>query len=211
MDRSFSVGQNSLEVAQIIVANHPEIRQIRLIAHKVGQNWRQRNSSTSSKVKKLLEGFSHDIPIKQITYNRGEFINLKLHKLQTLPENQVWSLISKVVCSNSTYKHIPMMNFHPENVGIDVIRQTIRYICLNKNGYILDSGRFFHYYGNFLLTCTEWVAFLAEFLMPCMVVSPRYIGHCLHDGQCTLRLTADDKYKPKFPKVIDIINSDIIN
>ena len=98
-----------------------------------------------------------------------------------------------------------MMNFHPDNVPNDIIEKALSYICKSKKGVLLDSGRFFHYYGDFLLNEKEWIKFMAEFLMPCVIVSPRYIGHRLYYGDCTLRLTADSKYKPKIPTVIKIL------
>lgn len=43
-------------------------------------------------------------------------------------------------------------------------------------------------------------------IMPCVLVSPRYIGHALNDGYCSLRLTADSTFKPKIPTVVHIFN-----
>ena len=205
MIKSFKIGQNSLEVSQIIVKNCPEIIQLKLISHKVEKNWRQVNSTFSSKTKNILRGFNHDKPIKEIVYDRDRFLGLNLAGLEKLAENEAWSLTSKVLCAGNVYKHIPMMNFHPDNIDLRVIKKTLEYICGKKSGCLLDSGRFFHYYGNFLLTNDKWIKFMAEFLMPCVVVSPRYIGHRLHDGYCTLRLTTEKLYKPKLPEVIEVL------
>mgnify|MGYP004190599807 FL=1 len=96
------------------------------------------------------------------------------------------------------------MNFHPENIAREDIKKAINYISHGHNGVLLDSGRYQHYYGNFLLNESEWKKFISEFLMPTVLVSPRYIGHRLYDGYCALRLTADDKYKTKIPEVVEI-------
>ena len=98
-----------------------------------------------------------------------------------------------------------MMNFHPDNVSLDAINESLKIICPNSKGVILETGRFFHYYGMSLLSEEKWLQFMAEFLMPCVVVSPRYVGHSLYDGYCSLRLTTDTKYKTKIPEVIAII------
>ena len=205
MVKSFKIGQTSLEVSQIIVKNQAEIIQLKLITHKVEENWRQVNSTPLLKIKNILRGFNHDEPIKEIVYGRDKFLSLNLTELEKLAENEVWSLTSKVLCVGNIYKHIPMMNFHSDNVDLKIIKKTLKYICNKKSGCLLDSGRFFHYYGNFLLTNDKWIKFMAEFLMPCVVVSPRYIGHRLHDGYCTLRLTTEKSYKPKLPKVIKVL------
>ena len=97
------------------------------------------------------------------------------------------------------------MNFHPECGTTADIKRVVKLICGNNNGVLLESGRFYHYYGNYLLNQNEWTKFLANFLMPCIFVSPRYIGNRLYDGYCTLRLTAEQKYKPKIPQVIEIL------
>ncbi|MFH0890837.1 MAG: hypothetical protein V1856_02285 [Candidatus Liptonbacteria bacterium] len=205
MTKIFKIGQNSLEVSQTIVKNYPEIIQLKLITHNVEENWRQANSTPSSKIKNILRGFNHDKPIKEIVYDRDNFLSLNLAELEKLTENEVWSLTSKVLCVGNVYKHIPMMNFHPENIDLGVIKKALKYICGKKSGCLLNSGRFFHYYGNFLLTSDKWIKFMAEFSMPCVVVSPRYIGHRLHDGYCTLRLSTEKSYKPKLPEVIEIL------
>ena len=75
----------------------------------------------------------------------------------------------------------------------------------DNKGVLLDSGRFQHYYGDFLLDENEWIQFMAEFLMPTFLVSPRYIGHRLYDHYCTLRLTSNNQYKPKVPEVVEIL------
>ena len=98
-----------------------------------------------------------------------------------------------------------MMNFHTVDISLDKIKTVTKHICPNYDGVILSSGRFFHYYGNKLLTEDEWLKFMADFLMPCVLVSPRYIGHRLFDKYCTLRLTADKTYKTKIPEVIDVV------
>lgn len=194
--KQFLIGQNSLEVSQVIVANHPALASINLIAAAVGMNWRQRNTNAASKLKHLQESFIHELPRQEKIYTRKQFLRLQLSQLEKLPKDQVWALCSKVRLANGAFAHIPMMNFHPEGVGIEAIKETIKQICPNRGGCILSTGRFFHYYGDFLLTQKQWQMFMAEFLMPCIVVSPRYIGHRLHDGYCTLRLTTQIPHKP---------------
>jgi hypothetical protein len=205
MKSIFKLGQNSLEVTQSIVRNHPQIKKLLLVSHEVGVNWRQKNTSLTQKKKNLLASFTHYNNLYELNLTRNEFLALTLISLPKLQPHQVWSITSKVECKGNNIRHIPMMNFHPEGVLKEFIVKCIKHICKNKRGVFLDSGRFYHYYGNFLIDEKDWVKFLAEFLMPTMVVSPRYIGHQLHYGYCKLRLTADIKYKTKIPKVTQIL------
>lgn len=205
MLKRFEIGQNSLEVCKVIVNNHPNIFSVKLLSHKVRDNWRQVYLDHSAKLQNLKDSFEHEKPEREISYNRERFLNLKLDQLEKVPNDQVWSFVSKVLCDDNTFRHISMMNFHPENVGMEAVRETVKHICGARSGCILDSGRFFHYYGDFLLDESDWLKFMAEFLMPCILVSPRYIGHRLHDGYCTLRLTTEKSYKPKLPEVIEVL------
>jgi len=201
----FSIGQNSLDVLKVIVGDNPSVLFVKIISHKVGKNWRQVNFNNKLKIKNLEEGFEHPNPIKEKIYSRKDFLKLELGHLESKNKEQVWSFVSEVRCKNGITCHIPMMNFHPEEVGMAEIVKAIKYICGKKRGCILDSGRFFHYYGNFLLNKNEWTKFLAQFLMACILVSPRYIGHRLHKGYCALRLTAQKDFKPKIPIVIKVL------
>lgn len=103
-----------------------------------------------------------------------------------------------------------MMNFHVDGLNRDkskeVILKSINAICGEEQGALLDSGRWFHYYGNFLLDTNQWYKFLAKFTIPCILVSGGFIGHALDRGYVTLRLTSDEKHNPKIPTVVDIIN-----
>ena len=149
---NFKLKQNSLEVVQTIIRNNLEIISIELISHKVEINWRQLYKSEKEKIKNLNNAFDHSKPLKQKIYNREEFLVLNLDKLEKLPNDEVWSVCSKIRCADGEYKHIPMMNFHSENISVGIIKELLKYIYPNSRGVILESGRFFHYYFNFLLS-----------------------------------------------------------
>lgn len=142
-------------------------------------------------------------PIKTKSITRHDFLKLDPKTLSTELKHQVWSLTSKVVTSDGRTMHLPMMNFHPvDDISTDDIVDFIKIVVPDKDGVVLHSGRYFHYYGCYLLTEDEWIKFNAKFLMPCVFVSPRYVGHVLRDGYSSLRFTNDDKYKPTIPTVI---------
>lgn len=211
LQRNLEVGQNSLEVCQTIIAHHSKIELVRLISHETAINWRQRYSEAKEKMSYLAECLEHAVPLRERWYRREEFSNLNISDLNAADSKQVWSVNSRIQCygtegfSLAYYMHLPMMNFHLEKgVTKDDMLKAIEYICPSKKGVLLESGRYYYYYGDFLLTEKEWYKFLAEFLMSCILVSPRYIGHALNDGYCSLRLTAEPVYKPKIPEVIKV-------
>jgi hypothetical protein len=200
----FKLKQTSLEVVQNILENNEEVISIEVISHKVGINWRQLHGSEQDKIQNINHAFDHPKPCKRKIYSREEFLGLTLNSLEKIAADEVWSVCSRVKCFGGKYKHIPMMNFHLEDVSLDVVKKSLKYILPTTRGVILESGRFFHYYGASLLSENEWRKFMAEFLMPCVLVSPRYIGHRLYAGYCSLRLTTDITYKTKVPEVVDI-------
>lgn len=202
---ALALQHNSLEVFQYIVSLQPVVTSVRLVAHPVSLNWRQKYGDAISKVSHIDTAFEHAQPWEVRSYTREEFLLLRLADIQDKRGKYVWSVCSKVVCENGEERHVPMMNFHPETVSLDVLTSITKRICLGYEGAMLHSGRYFHYYGNSLLSERQWIEFMADFLMPCVAVSPRYIGQRLFDGYCTLRLTTDGRYKTKIPEVIALI------
>lgn len=205
MVREFKIGQNALDVCKVIVDHNPDISILCLASHEVVENWGQCYKTKAEKLDNIVESFEHPKSISIESYSRDQFSHLQLEELYNLEENQVWSINSKIISLDGQFKHIPMMNFHSNGVSLEHLKKAINYIAEDKPGVILETERFHHYYGDFLLDELKWIEFMAEFLMPCTLVSQRYIGHRLYDGYCSLRLTTDDKYKPEIPKVIEIM------
>ncbi len=200
------LNDNSLSVCKYIVQQYSEILAIELVAHKVGKNWRQVYSGKEEKLAHLSSAFIQTLPLRRVRYERDKFMSVVCEDLPKVGKHCVWSISSKVWCKDQKYRHIGMMNFHSETGSLDDIIYSIQQICGHKPGILLNSGRYFHYYGNFLLGEDEWRRFMVSFLMPCVLVSPRYIGHRLYAGYCTLRLTVDQSYKPVVPYVVHILD-----
>lgn len=193
------IGQTALELVQEF-ASRFAIESLSVIRHAVGVNWRQENDTVEKQAADFMAGFTHARPLEHRRYSRDTFLDLRLADLPTGPR-EAWS-----VCSNVTVHgrvmHLPMMNFHPQGIGIHEIKRAIAHLCHDHDGALLDSGRHQHYYGAALIMPDLWPAWMAEWLGPCVLVSPRYIGHRLHHGYATLRLTAEHDHKPKVPTVI---------
>ncbi len=206
MKEILDIDQPSSQVVKAILLLNPCIETVEVLAHEVSTNWRQKHTSVNEKMSYFFDGFYHSKPIAEKSIHRDIFLKSSSIELEFLGEHVVWSISSSVICQDGRMMHIPMMNFHPEipdcQESIRYILQAIHYIDGHENGVLLESGRYYHYYGKTLLSEKDWYQFLGEFLMPTILVSPRYIGHSLDQDKCTLRLTADSKYKPVIPRVI---------
>jgi len=84
-----------------------------------------------------------------------------------------------------------MMDFicAPSESNLTMLAEMVSKLGLGR-GYILESGRSYHYYGFRLLTLTEWEKFLGQCLLMYGFADDRYIGHQLVDGHCVLRLSS---------------------
>src|SRR3989344_5065755 len=111
----FETGQNSLDVCKVIVNHNPDIAYVKLISHEVGENWRQRYDSDEERLQHMSECFEHLGPIEERVYSRDDLNALSLEDLNGLQSNHVWSVTSRVICSDLRTRHIPMMNFHNDS------------------------------------------------------------------------------------------------
>jgi len=117
---------------------------------------------------------------------------------------------SQVVLENGCYAHIPMMDFclSKSSESVTLIKKRMREITGEKAGFILESGRSYHYYGINLLSQESWLEFMAKCLLTgvfqgkdqpfLQAADQRYIGHSLLGGGCVLRITtnAERKFMP---------------
>lgn len=185
----------------------PESIQIELITHENKLNWRQLYPTTQDRVRNLRAGLIHDGPFHGRLVRIGDLEEqVRLMSTQIDPSNVI-SATSRLFDSNGDFLgHIAFMNLHPEGLNsIDLIAHVITEITNGLPGYLLSSGRYYHYYGKRILRGEEWTGFLAQFLMPCMMVSPRYVGHSLFQGFCAVRLTAAAPYKSTVPWLLAVL------
>lgn len=114
--------------------------------------------------------------------------------------------ISSSIVTKTTIHHVPMMDFSNSIVkeyGTEKVKEVMAALG-QRLGFILDSGRSFHYYGLLPLSHKEWVTMM--FNAPnFQEIGPNYPRHQLNEGACNLRITTS-LHKPYMPKVIDILN-----
>ena len=201
----FKLNMTPLEVCRVIVSDNP-IEKITLVKHRVGLNWSQKYPTPKMKRRHLLEAYAVR-PMEEYEFSREEFMRGEYEKVcNRLGGNDVLSVVSRVGTKEGNCMHIPLMNFHLEGgFGLREIKQVLAHACPKRRGALLKSGRFYHYYGDFLLGQREWEAFLGLFLIPVHLVHPSYIGHGLKYGYNTLRLTSGRNYKTEIPTVVETL------
>lgn len=188
---------------KVILSFHLEKATFKLFDHTVGQNWREKYGTNSQKLHHLNEGLIQHTPFAEWLVAGEQIIdNLFDPKSYVISEGHVISMSSKIKIASGETRHLAIMNLHPEgHISYDKLVKMIEIVTENMPGYLLESGRYYHFYGHMLLDEEQWLRFMAQFLMPTILVSPRYIGHCMYRGYAALRLTTDKTYKPLLPIV----------
>lgn len=215
MVTEFKIGMSASEVVQTIVETNKEISAVKLILHPVGINWRQKYTTPEEQSSHYKEGLYQSKPLKTRVVFRSSIITDLDDEIERIQEGcedkqTTVSVTSKITLSSGKKRHLAMMNFHPEieeSKRLELIIDFLEEIG-EKEGVILASSRYFHYYGTRLLSEREWIVFSATFLKPASLVSPRYVANCFCDGYSTLRLTREEIYKSTVPRVVSIIKID---
>ena len=192
------MGANSLDVFKYIVEINPQIDEIGLQQYE-----------TISR---------QHIEQKTIWITRDRFLrtNEVQELIDKLPETVQMVVFSKVLLNDGNYAHIPMMDFDtPKNDdGLNIVIDRFKKVNIHE-GWILESGVSYHFYGSKLLTESNWINFMGECLLTSIVhdnynieqvVDNRYIGHSLIRGGNTLRITtkAEKTFEPKVIKFIKL-------
>ena len=90
-----------------------------------------------------------------------------------IAQSHVISATSRVFDADGCFiGHLAVMNLHTDAISdLDLLIRVLRETTGGIPGYLLATGRYYHYYGSKLLTERQWLTFLAQFLMPCMGVT----------------------------------------
>lgn len=178
---------------------------LEFIRHDVGLNWRQSHETPRQRIDGVQDALVHDGPFSGDRVRVRKLSRFLAASLNS-PLTNALSVTSRVWDASGRHVgHLALMNLHPEGFrNVAELRKVVDQVANGMPGYLVSSGRYYHFYGRQLLAAKEWLDFLARFLMPCVLVSPRYIGHSLHREFCTLRLNAVPPFKPVFPTLAGV-------
>lgn len=147
----------------------------------------------------------HHNPIHKITDINVEDIS----QINTITaEGDRKSINSRVTMIDGSVCHLPMLDFHingnPTNTKI------VKTICglLGVSGYLLYSGKSYHFIGEKPFGKDAMITFLAKALLFTPIVDEIWISHQLQEGSCSLRF---GKKHNVVPTLICRINLEEIN
>ena len=124
------------------------------------------------------------------TAPRRELARAALHELADLIDEHdgIISLLSECRTPDGV-AHVPMVDFRlPAEDGNDVVAMKIA-SQLGSPGFVLASGKSYHFIGVVPLPFTEFVAFLGRASLYAPLVDQRWVAHQLIEGRAALRVS----------------------
>lgn len=96
--------------------------------------------------------------------------------------------INSTISFQDNQKHIFLLDFHipPADSNLMVVKNILQ--ILNLTGYILNSGKSYHFIGKDYLTEDELITLLAKALFFAPIVDRAWIGHQLIERSCSIRV-----------------------
>lgn len=169
-----------------------------LVSHKPRLNWRQEFPSFYDKIENVKSGIQFDQD-KMRTIKGKDFVDSKFFKQYTSTKEPLLSVASLIKSLDGKEFHLPMMNLHFDYpLSLDKLNLTLERI-IDSNYVLLKTDRFYHIYGDRLMSAEEWELWNLKFLMIDCLVSPRYIGHSLERGYNLLRINSTSEIKTTIP------------
>ena len=184
---------NAIEIIGRIVARNKDIAEITFAAYYYVPQ------SLSDKGKLRLYRFT-----KPTLARVNRFVPALLKRLKT---EWALGLTSRVKLRNGEYRHIPQIDFAcpQSSKHTGRVLECLRRFVKVRPGFLLASGRSYHYYGLSLLDQRQWEIFIGNCLL-CnptdkkSVVDARWFAYSMRRGYSNLRITASDS-KPE-PRVL---------
>lgn len=145
--------------------------------------------------------------IRTIDLTRGEILQGALLRCAArLRAGESLFVSSKVTLVDGRTMHLPMMDFTCYDTSQDLRKLKVALSALKLGtGFVLRSGKSFHYYGVSMLTEEKWIEFLGKCLLLVPITDARYIAHRMIDGTCTLRISSGPG-AAKIPVVASILD-----
>lgn len=100
------------------------------------------------------------------------------------------AVLSIVECADGSRAHIPMLDFHipPSDHGLAIVTSALNHAKAGK-GYILASGKSYHFYGDDLLDERALLELLGRCLLFAPVIDRAWVAHQILELSCALRIS----------------------
>ena len=143
-------------------------------------------------------------------HNPKDLLSININNINKLyafieDSESIVAINSKVICDRLEF-HIPMIDFHcplSEN-NLTLVRMIISSLKLG-DGYILNSGKSYHFIGIDLIEKDKLSLFLGRILLFAPAIDRAWIAHQLMDNSLSLRLGPKEG---SYPKIIEQIKAD---
>ncbi|HJY08726.1 MAG TPA: hypothetical protein VJ323_20575 [Bryobacteraceae bacterium] len=114
--------------------------------------------------------------------------------LSDVPQDEILAVLSKVQMQDGTSRHIPMLDFHAptSDVSEAIVCELLQF--LGCRGYVLASGKSYHFIGVDLLNEDQFAGFLGSALLFSPIIDRTWLAHQLLEGMCALRISGRPGY-----------------
>ncbi|HJP90748.1 MAG TPA: SIR2 family protein [Pyrinomonadaceae bacterium] len=205
--KTLVVGMKAPQALEALIRKHPEIDTFTVIKYRDKLRLPERTTARPSQDPATFidQAAVHNNVADQEEHVSSSALGIKLwERLFQLPPNFVLAASSRVQLKNGKVAHLPMIDFKcdPTDENMELAKEAFVKIG-QTDGVLLNSGNSFHYYGERLMTETEWVDFLGHCLLLSDFIDTRYVGHALINKECRLRLSATP-LNPFIPTVVKV-------
>jgi hypothetical protein len=129
--------------------------------------------------------------------------DLERGKYELLPGRLIVALTSRVrVREGSLELHIPMVDFRLDSspANDELAMELLQ--ALGAPGYLVDSGRSYHFYGQAPVYRDDFWHFLGRAQLMSHYADQRWIGHQLMSGKAALRISSSSDGKTASPRFV---------
>lgn len=116
-------------------------------------------------------------------------------------ERGITALTSLVHTSNGS-RHIPLLDFRASPSASNTQLITELLTILDVRGFLVDSGRSYHFYGTDTVAAEQYWAFLGRAQLMAPFVDERWIAHQLISGKAALRLSTNAARHATPPRLV---------
>ena len=112
-------------------------------------------------------------------------------------QNNYIAFISKIIQSDNSICHVPMIDFHIPVSGSNqtVVENVLT--ALNQNyGYLINSGKSYHFISTMLINEDELIDLLGKMILFSPIIDRNWISHQIIERKCALRVSVGDKTEP---------------
>lgn len=107
---------------------------------------------------------------------------------------------SEVILDSGEKKHIPMLDFKIKSEGLNIALVHSVIESLSLKGFILNSGKSYHFIGDNLICKEQLTELLAKFVLFHPISDKAWAAHQLIEGSASLRVSKKYNLNPTFIK-----------